>query len=97
MYNLNLAHSAINKVRGAEEECRAQGIAFLPMVAESLGGWHSGAKKGGEEAGGSAGQANRAGGEGSNLPPMGKAGIAAPEGQCVNIGQQSAIPACCQH
>ena len=30
-----------NKVRGAEEECRAQGIAFLPLVAESFGGWHN--------------------------------------------------------
>ena len=28
------------KVRGAEEDCRRQGIAFLPMAAESLGGWH---------------------------------------------------------
>ena len=26
-------------MRGAEEACRAQGIAFLPMVAESHGGW----------------------------------------------------------
>lgn len=34
-----------NKVRGAEEQCRAQGIAFLPMVAESLGGWHSAAER----------------------------------------------------
>ena len=34
-----------NKVRGAEEECRAQGIAFLPIVAESLGGWHNGAER----------------------------------------------------
>ena len=30
-----------NKVRGAEAECRAQGIAFLPLVAESFGGWHN--------------------------------------------------------
>ena len=28
------------KVRGAEEDCRRQGIAFLPMAAESFGGWH---------------------------------------------------------
>ena len=25
---------------GTEEECRRQGITFLPMAAESLGGWH---------------------------------------------------------
>ena len=35
---LNFAHDC--KVRGAEEDCRQQGIAFLPLVAESLGGWH---------------------------------------------------------
>ena len=29
------------KVRGAEEDCRRQGIAFLPLAAESFGGWHS--------------------------------------------------------
>lgn len=29
------------KVRGAGELCQAQGIAFIPIVAESLGGWHS--------------------------------------------------------
>ena len=33
------------KVNGAEEECRRQGIAFLPLVAESFGGWHSGAQR----------------------------------------------------
>ena len=35
---LTFAHN--RKIRGAEEECRRQGIAFLPMAAESLGGWH---------------------------------------------------------
>ena len=35
---LNFAHD--RKLRGAEEDCRQQGIAFLPLVAESLGGWH---------------------------------------------------------
>ena len=53
--------------------------------------------EGGEEAGGSVGQAHGAGGGGSDLPPVGKAGSAAPEGQCGHIGQQSAIPACCQY
>ena len=28
------------KMQGAAELCRQQGIAFLPLVAESLGGWH---------------------------------------------------------
>ena len=28
------------KLQGAGELCRQQGIAFLPLVAESLGGWH---------------------------------------------------------
>ena len=28
------------KVREAGELCRQQGIAFLPIVAESMGGWH---------------------------------------------------------
>ena len=38
-----LDHAYTRKVNGAEEECRRQGIAFLPLVAESFGGWHSGA------------------------------------------------------
>ena len=29
----------------AEEDCRAQGIAFLPIFAESLCGWHNGAER----------------------------------------------------
>ena len=29
-----------NKCRVTEELCREQGIAFIPIVAESLGGWH---------------------------------------------------------
>ena len=32
-------------MRGAEEDCRRQGIAFLPLVVESLGGWHGGAER----------------------------------------------------
>ena len=30
---------------GAEEECRRQGIAFLPLIAETFGGWHAGAER----------------------------------------------------
>ena len=29
------------KARGAAEDCRRQGIAFLPLAVESFGGWHS--------------------------------------------------------
>ena len=36
-----LSYAYNREVRGAEEDCRRQGIAFLPMAAESLGGWHS--------------------------------------------------------
>ena len=35
---MNLAYD--RKVAGAGEQCRQQGIAFIPIVAESLGGWH---------------------------------------------------------
>ena len=37
-YALNIAYD--RKVAGAGEQCRLQGIAFIPVVAESLGGWH---------------------------------------------------------
>ena len=40
-----LTFAADRKVRGAEEECRRQGIAFLPLAAESFGGWHSAAER----------------------------------------------------
>ena len=32
------------KMRGAAEDCRREGISFLPLVVESLGGWHSAAE-----------------------------------------------------
>ena len=35
---LNFAHT--RKVRGAGEACQRQGVAFLPIVVESYGGWH---------------------------------------------------------
>ena len=35
-----LSHAYGRKLNGAEEECRRQGIAFLPIVAETFGGWH---------------------------------------------------------
>ena len=42
-YALTFAHE--RKVRGAEEDCRRQGIAFVPLVAESIGGWHASAER----------------------------------------------------
>ena len=38
-YGLTFAYT--RKVRGAEKDCRRQGIAFLPLAAESFGGWHN--------------------------------------------------------
>jgi hypothetical protein len=35
---LTVAHD--RKVRAVAESCRQEGIAFIPMAAESLGGWH---------------------------------------------------------
>ena len=37
-HSLNFAYE--RKVRGSAEDCRRQGIAFLPIVVESFGGWH---------------------------------------------------------
>ena len=42
-FALTFAHE--RKVRGAEEDCRRQGIAFIPLVAESMGGWHVSAER----------------------------------------------------
>ena len=33
------------KVAGAAEDCRKEGIKFLPIVMETLGGWHRDAEK----------------------------------------------------
>ena len=27
-------------LKGAEEDCRRQGLVFLPLAAQALGGWH---------------------------------------------------------
>ena len=37
-YALNLAHD--RKLRGAQEDCRREGLTFLPLAVEALGGWH---------------------------------------------------------
>ena len=42
---LNFCSDSERKINGAEEECRRQGIAFLPMVVETFGGWHPDAKR----------------------------------------------------
>ena len=39
-----LTHAYERKMRGAEEDCRRQGIAFIPMAVESFGGWHCAAE-----------------------------------------------------
>ena len=66
---LNFAYG--QKVNGAEEECRGQGIAFLPMVAETFSGWHSGAERGGDKAGGCPLKTHCwAGGRRGYLPPV---------------------------
>ena len=35
-----LTHAHQEKMRKNEEDCRKQGIVFLPLAAEALGGWH---------------------------------------------------------
>ena len=35
-----LTYAFDKKMRGAAEDCRKQGITFVPLAAESLGGWH---------------------------------------------------------
>ena len=40
-----LTYAYDRKMQGAAEDCRRQGIAFFPLVAESLGGWHSCAER----------------------------------------------------
>ena len=32
---------ALSLAQGAAEDCRRQGIVFLPLAVESFGGWHS--------------------------------------------------------
>ena len=38
-----LSYAYTRKVRRAGEACQRQGVAFLPMVVESFGGWHEAA------------------------------------------------------
>ena len=39
-----LNHRYATKMAGAAEDCRQEGIQFLPVVVETLGGWHIGAE-----------------------------------------------------
>ena len=41
-YALTLAHD--RKLRGAQEDCRRQGLTFVPLAVEALGGWHPSAE-----------------------------------------------------
>ena len=47
----SLTYAYERKMNGAGEECRRQGIDFLPIVAETFGGWHPDAKKEGKKLG----------------------------------------------
>ena len=40
-----LTYAYERKMNGAEADCTRQGIAFLPIVAETFGGWHPDAKR----------------------------------------------------
>jgi hypothetical protein len=40
-----LNHRYGTKMSGSAEDCRLEGIQFLPVVVETLGGWHEGAVK----------------------------------------------------
>ena len=40
-----LDHTHKGKLDGSEEACRRQGLAFLPLVAETFGGWHPSAQR----------------------------------------------------
>ena len=42
-FALNFAYD--RKMAAAAEECRQQGIVFLPLAAESVGGWHQTAER----------------------------------------------------
>ena len=35
-----LTHAFNRKMRGTAEACHRQGVAFMPLVVESYGGWH---------------------------------------------------------
>ena len=42
-YALNFAYEC--KMTAVAEQCRQKGIMFLPLAAESVGGWHEVAEK----------------------------------------------------
>ena len=93
---LNFAYG--RKVNGAEEECRRHGIAFLPMVAETFSGWHSGAERGGEKAGGCPLKTHCwAGGRRGYLPPVEQDGHPPSARQRRHPRQPGACPALGAH
>ena len=76
-YGLTFAYT--RKVRGAEEDCRRQGIAFLPLAAVFWGLAQRG-RAGGQEAWSCAGSEHWAGGGRGSQASLGQAGHFAPEG-----------------
>ena len=85
-YAPNFAHD--RKLRGAEDECRQQDIAFIPLVAESLSGWHPRVcTKRGQKAGKCTGKTHRSVRWGGNQPHLGEVGGTAPTRELCNIRQ----------
>ena len=39
-HSMTIAYTYSNKIRSIADLCDQQGIAFIPVVAESMGGWH---------------------------------------------------------
>ena len=89
-FALTFAHD--RKIRGAEEDCRRQGIAFIPMVAESFGGWHSAAEQEVKKLGTLTALARHTGQEeGEAVSHLwGRLGSTAAKGQCSYFGQSCA-------
>ena len=81
-----LDHAHKGKLDGAEEACRRQGLAFLPLVAETFGGWHPSAQREVKKLG-SALARHRAGRGRGSLPPLGEAGHLTPTGERGNTGK----------
>ena len=85
-----LNHAYGRKLNGAEEECRRQGIAFLPIVAETFGGWHPEAGRQVKKLGAALarGTPHWAGGGRSCLPSVDQNGHPAAARQCCHSREQ---------
>ena len=82
-----LDHAHKGKLDGAEEACRRQGLAFLPLVAETFGGWHPSAQRELKKLGSALSEAHWAGRGGGSLPPLGEAGHLTSTGEHGNTGK----------